>query len=73
MFFDLCFMFYVLCFMFYVLCFMFYIFLVRVKIFILYIFTMSSTVLDPLLTPNDNRYVMFPIQYQDIWKMYKTQ
>ena len=34
---------------------------------------MSSTVLDPLLTPNDNRYVKFPIQDQDIWKMYKTQ
>ena len=34
---------------------------------------MATTVLDPLLTPNDNRYVMFPIQDQDIWKMYKTQ
>ena len=34
---------------------------------------MSKTVLDPLLTPNDNRYVMFPIQDQEIWAMYKTQ
>ena len=25
---------------------------------------------EPLLTPNDNRLVMFPIQYQDIWNMY---
>ena len=29
--------------------------------------------LDPIITPNDSRYVMFPIQDQDIWKMYKTQ
>jgi len=28
---------------------------------------------DPLLTPNDNRFVMFPIQDQDIWSMYKKQ
>ena len=28
---------------------------------------------DPLLTPNDSRYVMFPIQDNDIWKMYKKQ
>jgi ribonucleotide reductase beta subunit family protein with ferritin-like domain len=28
---------------------------------------------DPLLTPNDNRYVMFPIQDDSIWKMYKKQ
>lgn len=31
---------------------------------------MSKTILEPLLTPNDNRLVMFPIQYQDIWNMY---
>jgi ribonucleoside-diphosphate reductase subunit M2 len=29
--------------------------------------------LEPLLTPNDNRYVMFPIEYEDIWSMYKKQ
>ena len=28
---------------------------------------------EPLLTPNDNRYVMFPIEYEDIWSMYKKQ
>ena len=28
---------------------------------------------DPLLTQNDSRYVMFPIQDNDIWKMYKKQ
>lgn len=30
-----------------------------------------STFKEPLLTPNDNRYVMFPIVDEDIWKMYK--
>uniref|UniRef100_A0A6C0HY14 Uncharacterized protein n=1 Tax=viral metagenome TaxID=1070528 RepID=A0A6C0HY14_9ZZZZ len=28
---------------------------------------------DILLKPNENRYVMFPIQDNDIWKMYKKQ
>ena len=28
---------------------------------------------EPLLTPSDNRYVMFPIQDESIWKMYKKQ
>ena len=28
---------------------------------------------DPLLTPNESRYVMFPIQDNEIWKMYKKQ
>tara|TARA_A200000113_G_scaffold152722_1_gene137633 strand:- start:1706 stop:2668 length:963 start_codon:yes stop_codon:yes gene_type:complete len=28
---------------------------------------------EPLLVEDDNRYVMFPIQDQDIWKMYKKQ
>lgn len=28
---------------------------------------------EPLLTENPNRYVMFPIQDNDIWKMYKKQ
>jgi len=26
-----------------------------------------------ILTPDDNRFVMFPIQFDDIWKMYQTQ
>jgi len=26
---------------------------------------------EPLLIPDDSRFVMFPIQHQDIWKMYK--
>ena len=28
---------------------------------------------EPLLKPDENRYVMFPIQYNDIWDMYKRQ
>lgn len=28
---------------------------------------------EPLLTPDDNRFVMFPIKYNDIWEMYKKQ
>ena len=31
------------------------------------------SVREPLLTPNDNRFVMFPIQDQSIWEMYKKQ
>ena len=34
---------------------------------------MSKNSSEPLLAPDDNRFVMFPIQYQDIWKMYKKQ
>ena len=34
---------------------------------------MSKTAVDPILTPNDNRYVMFPIQDQEIWTMYQKQ
>ena len=34
---------------------------------------MSKTTNDTLLSPDDNRFVMFPIKYNDIWKMYKTQ
>lgn len=33
--------------------------------------TDSSTSREPLLTPDDSRYVMFPIKDDDIWKMYK--
>jgi ribonucleoside-diphosphate reductase subunit M2 len=28
---------------------------------------------EPLLIPDDNRFVMFPIQHDDIWKMYEKQ
>jgi ribonucleotide reductase beta subunit family protein with ferritin-like domain len=28
---------------------------------------------DSILTPDDNRFVMFPIQHDDIWQMYKRQ
>ena len=34
---------------------------------------MSKNNIEPLLTPDDNRFVMFPIKYQDIWEMYKKQ
>ena len=34
---------------------------------------MSRSQKEPLLTENDNRYVMFPIVDADIWKMYKKQ
>ena len=35
--------------------------------------TPEPTFIEPLLKPDDNRYVMFPIQYQDVWAMYKKQ
>jgi ribonucleoside-diphosphate reductase subunit M2 len=34
---------------------------------------MSKLLTEPLLAPDDNRFVMFPIRYQDIWDMYKKQ
>ena len=34
---------------------------------------MSKSQKEPLLTENENRYVMFPIVDEDIWKMYKKQ
>ena len=34
---------------------------------------MSKNNTEPLLTPDDNRFVMFPIVYQDIWAMYQKQ
>ena len=34
---------------------------------------MSKQQIEPLLTEDDNRYVMFPIQDQSIWDMYKKQ
>ena len=34
---------------------------------------MSKTNIEPLLAPDDNRFVMFPIKHNDIWEMYKKQ
>ena len=34
---------------------------------------MSKNLTEPLLTPDDNRFVMFPIQHDDVWKMYQKQ
>jgi len=34
---------------------------------------MSKNTIEPLLTPDDNRFVMFPIQHQDVFDMYKKQ
>jgi len=34
---------------------------------------MSKNQTEPLLAPDDNRFVMFPIRYNDIWDMYKKQ
>ena len=32
-----------------------------------------TTINEPILIPDDKRFVMFPIQYQDIWQMYEKQ
>ncbi len=32
-----------------------------------------SQAVEPILAPNDNRFVIFPIQHQDIWEWYKKQ
>ena len=34
---------------------------------------MSKNILEPLLAPDDNRFVMFPIVHKDIWDMYQKQ
>ena len=34
---------------------------------------MSKISNEPLLAPDDNRFVMFPIKFNDIWEMYKKQ
>ena len=34
---------------------------------------MSLKIIEPLLAPDDNRFVMFPIKHNDIWEMYKKQ
>ena len=34
---------------------------------------MSKPITEPLLIPDENRFVMFPIKHNDIWEMYKKQ
>tara|TARA_B100000963_G_C22638461_1_gene678990 strand:- start:6296 stop:7267 length:972 start_codon:yes stop_codon:yes gene_type:complete len=34
---------------------------------------MTNTKIEPFLNEDDNRFVMFPIKHDDIWKMYKKQ
>lgn len=34
---------------------------------------MTAKSTEIILTPDDNRFVMFPVQFDDIWKMYQTQ
>jgi ribonucleoside-diphosphate reductase subunit M2 len=34
---------------------------------------MSKHITEPLLAPDENRFVMFPIVHQDIWQMYQKQ
>ena len=34
---------------------------------------MAKSVAEPLLIEDDNRFVMFPIQHEDVWTMYKKQ
>ena len=34
---------------------------------------MSKQIQEPLLTPDDSRFVMFPIQDEEVWNMYKKQ
>lgn len=34
---------------------------------------MAKSVNEPLLIEDDNRFVMFPIQHEDVWNMYKKQ
>uniref|UniRef100_A0A6C0BQW9 Uncharacterized protein n=1 Tax=viral metagenome TaxID=1070528 RepID=A0A6C0BQW9_9ZZZZ len=34
---------------------------------------MAKSAVEPLLIEDDNRFVMFPIQHEDIWSMYKKQ
>lgn len=52
------------------------IFLKRYKIYVIYYLESKMSNIkktEKLLTPDENRYVMFPIQYNDVWDMYKRQ
>jgi ribonucleotide reductase beta subunit family protein with ferritin-like domain len=35
--------------------------------------SLPSPAIEPLLIPDEGRYVMFPIKYNDVWTMYKKQ
>merc|ERR1711991_1150863 len=37
------------------------------------ILRMKNIVNEPLLVEDDNRFVMFPIEHEDVWDMYKKQ
>ena len=45
----------------------------HIKIISHIVLRMSKISAEPLLAPDDNRFVMFPIRYDDIWQMYKKQ
>jgi len=47
------------------------IFFLKIFKYRLILFRMSKNVNEPLLAENPNRYVMFPLQDQDIWQLYK--
>ena len=32
----------------------------------------AALVTEPILQPNDNRFVIFPIQHDDLWEWYKN-
>ena len=33
----------------------------------------KTIAIEPILQPNDNRFVIFPIQHNDLWEWYKKQ
>jgi len=45
----------------------------NIKILSIYYLGMSRNQNEPLLTPNDKRFVLFPIEDDNIWEMYKKQ
>ena len=46
-------------------------FYLKIFKYLVILFRMSKTQNEPLLAENPNRYVMFPLQDQDIWQSYK--
>jgi ribonucleoside-diphosphate reductase subunit M2 len=43
------------------------------KNILIILFRNNMDKMEPLLTPDENRFVMFPIKYNDVWDMYKRQ
>ena len=41
------------------------------NIILSYYIKMTDSEMEPLLAPQDNRFTLFPIKHEDIWKMYK--